>query len=544
MNIMNNVIKKVIFVLCLTSFCFTYSIHAQKTSENINGHFTGSYENITQYYMKDTSIGAFPTKEKIASNGFFKLDYNNGNFSSGIQYESYMPAINGYFAPSVIDATKSKIVNKYFKYTKDHFYILAGDFYEQFGSGLIYRSYENRQIGINNALEGFKAYVEPTDFMKVKVIYGRTREVFDYSNALTRGVDAEININSLIRIIATEKTPTVSIGGSYVSKFQGDYTGPDDIPLEVNAFATRLDFTSNSISINAEYVDKSKDPHLVNNMSFKKGSAFQVNSSFTKNNFGANVSFRSLTNMDFRSNRDQEFASIGPLNFLPSLTKQHDNLTSNIYIYNTQPKGESGIQSDVYYTIKSGTKLGGKYGTTISGNLSYIESLNDSSELLSFGKTKYFKDANLEIKKKWNKKLETTISYQSIFFKAALQSASRPNVNATVIAGGMIYKFKPKKSLRIKLEHLAAANDQGNWASALTEFSFSSPYAFFASDLFNYGDTKDHYYNVGTSVTKQSTRFSLAFGKQRAGLFCVGGVCRFVPAAFGFTASLTTTFSN
>jgi hypothetical protein len=43
---------------------------------------------------------------------------------------------------------------------------------------------------------------------------------------------------------------------------------------------------------------------------------------------------------------------------------------------------------------------------------------------------------------------------------------------------------------------------------------------------------------------KQSTRFSLAFGKQRAGLFCVGGVCRFVPAAFGFTASLTTTFSN
>jgi hypothetical protein len=80
--------------------------------------------------------------------------------------------------------------------------------------------------------------------------------------------------------------------------------------------------------------------------------------------------------------------------------------------------------------------------------------------------------------------------------------------------------------------------------SGLTEFSFSSPYAFFISDLYNYGETDSHYYNVGASVTKNSTRFAMQFGKQRAGLFCVGGVCRFVPASFGFTASLTTTFAN
>jgi len=89
---------------------------------------------------------------------------------------------------------------------------------------------------------------------------------------------------------------------------------------------------------------------------------------------------------------------------------------------------------------------------------------------------------------------------------------------------------------------LSTKNDKGNWASGLAEFSFSSPYAFFVSDLFNYGLTKNHYYNLGASVTKKSTRFSLSFGKQRAGLFCVGGVCRFVPASYGFTAGLTTSF--
>ena len=115
---------------------------------------------------------------------------------------------------------------------------------------------------------------------------------------------------------------------------------------------------------------------------------------------------------------------------------------------------------------------------------------------------------------------------------------------SNIIAAGILYKFAPKKSVRFKMEHLSTKNDQGNWASALSEFSFSSPFAFFASDLYNYGKTKNHYYNLGASVTRKSSRFSFAYGKQRAGLFCAGGVCRFVPANYGFTASLTTSFAN
>jgi hypothetical protein len=113
-----------------------------------------------------------------------------------------------------------------------------------------------------------------------------------------------------------------------------------------------------------------------------------------------------------------------------------------------------------------------------------------------------------------------------------------------VIAVSTLYKYGHQKSVRLKLEHLATKEDQGNWASAIGEFSFASPYTFYFSDLYNYGTTGIHYYNVGASVTKNATRFSVGFGKQRAGLFCVGGVCRFVPAAYGFTATLTTSFGN
>lgn len=539
---MKNILLSNIILLTIFLFSFSQHSHAQYNSQYITGHFNGSYENNSQYYLKDVKIGAIPPLDKFASNGFFKLDYNFADFSAGIQYETYLPPIMGYF-PFTVESN-NKIVNKYFKYSEKKFFVQVGDFYEQFGSGLIFRAYENRQIGINNALEGFKAYVEPTDFMKVKVIYGRTREIFDYSKALTRGVDAEINLISLLKVKENEHTPSISLGGSYVSKYE-EYTGPiDNFPATVNAMATRLDFNTNNFSLNAEYVSKGKDPHLVNNYSFKKGNALQLNTSFTKNNVGFSINARALSNIDFKSDRDQEFATIGPINYLPALTKQHDNLTSNIYVYSTQPKGEIGGQSDLYYTFKSGTKIGGKYGTTIAANFSYYNSLNDSSDLLSVGKKKYFSDANVEVRKKWNKKTESTLSFQHIFYNGSLQVVSHPNVVSDIIAAGILHKFASKKSLRLKLEHLSAKNDQGNWASALSEFSFSSPYAFFASDLYNYGSTKNHYYNIGASVTRKSSRFSFAYGKQRAGLFCVGGVCRFVPASYGFTATLTTSFAN
>ncbi|HML86108.1 MAG TPA: DUF6029 family protein [Bacteroidales bacterium] len=34
----------------------------------------------------------------------------------------------------------------------------------------------------------------------------------------------------------------------------------------------------------------------------------------------------------------------------------------------------------------------------------------------------------------------------------------------------------------------------------------------------------------------------MSYGRQREGLLCVGGVCRQVPAATGFTLTLTTSF--
>ncbi|MCT4623955.1 MAG: DUF6029 family protein, partial [Schleiferiaceae bacterium] len=38
------------------------------------------------------------------------------------------------------------------------------------------------------------------------------------------------------------------------------------------------------------------------------------------------------------------------------------------------------------------------------------------------------------------------------------------------------------------------------------------------------------------------TRVQLGYGRQPSGIFCVGGVCRFVPASNGLQMSITSNF--
>jgi hypothetical protein len=520
---------------------FSVAGQSQPVSSLVKGHFSGSYESYSQVYLKDTSIGATLPPDQIGSNNFLKLDYNYGRFSAGIQYESYLPAIQGFFA--IDQPAGSKLINKYFRYDGEKFSLQLGDFYEQFGSGLVFRAFENRQIGINNAMEGVNIYVEPTDFLKLKVLYGKPRRFFTYEDAVIRGADAELDLNAMMG----KKNAAISaiLAGSYVGKYQ-IYTGPiDNFPTTVNAFSGRLNLSHSDFSLDAEYVTKGADPGKLNNNNFDNGSAFQLDGSFTKNNFGASATYRTLYNMGFQADRTEEFVTLAPVNYVPALTKQLDYLTSNIYVYAAQFRGESGFQSDVFYNFSPGSAIGGKHGLKLAANFSRYTQLNTDNALFSSGETKLFNDANLEIKKKWSKKLETTLAFQNLYYNATvIRNASDHEVHANMIAAGFLYKWASHKSLRMKLENLMTSDDLGGWAAALAEVSFSSPVMFFASDLYNYGKTDLHYYNVGASMTKKATRFSLSFGKQRAGLFCVGGVCRFVPASYGFTASLTTSFSN
>jgi hypothetical protein len=473
----------------------------------------------------------------VGSNNFLKLDYNYKQFTAGVQFEAYLPAIQGY--PYVLN--DGKLVNKYFKYHTQNFSLQVGDFYEQFGSGLVFRAWENRQIGINNALEGANIQVSPLRFLNIKAIYGRQRKIFSYSNSNVRGINAEIDFSKT----GNNTTGTrVAAGFSYVSRYQ-QYTGPvADFPATVNASSSRLEISGGVASFSLEYVHKKKDPHDANNYDNTSGKALLTNISVAKGNFGGIITFRTMKNMDFRSEREA-IQSTGLMNYIPALTKQHDYLTTNIYVYNAQPMGEIGGQVDLFYNAPKATGLGGKYGSKFALNFSGYRGHDGLNDLFSFGDDAYFHDLNLEWKKKWSEKFSTILLYQNILYnRRVIEGEPFPDVKTNTVVLNATLRYAKKKSFRFELQHLATKQDRGNWAAVLTEFSFAPSWTFYLSDLYNYDLSDTHYATIGGSYTRAGTRFGLSYGRQRAGLFCVGGVCRFVPAASGITATLTTTFNN
>lgn len=523
--------KKIILLLltgCITQFIF---------AQNIPGNFSGSFETYTQFYHKDEKIGSFLPSDRIGSNNYLKVDYNYRRISAGLQFESYLPSILGH----PFNANGAAIINKYLKYSTNNFSLQVGDYYEQFGSGMAYRSWENRQIGINNALEGVNIFVRPLSFLSIKALYGRPRRVLGYIwNSNVRGADIEFDFS---RMSKNPPTTRVAIGGGIVSRYQ-DYFGPDpNIPSTVNAATGRLDIAGGMASVGIEYVQKGKDPHIANNFDLTTGKALLSTFTLAANNFGANLTFRTLENMDYRSDREAT-QSEALMNYIPALTRQHDYLVTNIYVYNPQAYGEIGGQADLFFNAPKGSGLGGKFGSNFALNYSSYWGHRDTNDLFTVSETKFFHDINLEWKKKWGEKFSSTILLQNLFYnRLVIEGEPFPDVKAYNIVFDGLLRYTTTKSFRFQLQHLSTDEDRGNWAAALTEFAFAPKWSFFLSDLYNYGVTDIHYPNVGGSYTRGGTRLAMNYGRQRAGLFCIGGVCRYVPASTGVTLSLTTTFN-
>lgn len=509
------------------------------------GNISGSFETNNHLYVKDAATNAIFPQDRIGSNNYLKADYRFQKISMGIQYEAYLPSLVGY--PFVLN--DAKLVQKYFSYQDTKFGLTVGNFYEQFGSGLVFRSWENRQLGINNAIEGVNIRISPTNNLNLKFIYGKQRNNFDKSDGTIRAVDANCQI---IKPVETNSEKSLSAGISFVSRYQ-QYTGPDpNFKPTVNAFSSRVNYSDNNSTFSAEYVIKSKDEHLANQQNTNTGKGLLINYSYSKNNVGFNLNLRRLENMDFRTDRSADQSQL-LINYIPALTKQQEYYLSNIYVYNAQALGEVGGQADLYYNIPKNTKLGGRYGISIALNYSRYHSLKITSQtptsfeskFFSAGKQLYYSDINLSIKKKHSSKFTSSYLLQHIYYnKSVVEGGNYQNIKSTIVVVDMLYRYIAKKAIRTEWQHLFTKQDKGNWMGILMEWSYAPHFSVFASDMYNYGTTGNqvHYYNVGGSYTTGPHKLLLSYGRQRAGLVCVGGVCRLLPAATGLNVSFTTGF--
>ncbi len=535
-------------------------------SQNLlnSGSVQGNFQLDAQYYQKDSTIGANEVSEKMLMNAFANIIYSNGNFSAGLRYESYRNPMLG-FDPRY---KGSGIAYRYATYKVDDFDITIGNFYEQFGSGMIFRSYEERNLGYDNAMDGIRVNFNPIQGIMLKAVIGTQRFFWDVGPGIVRGGDAEFALNDIIPSFSDCRTK-LTLGGSIISKYQPseeilfDVSKKYNLPENVAAFAGRMNISRGKINVNAEYAYKTNDPNSENSFIYRHGEALLVSASYSKKGIGIILTGKRVDNMAFKSKRT-EVGNMLNINYLPTLTKQHAYSLSAIYPYATQPNGEMGIQGEIVYSIPKNTLLGGKYGVEIKLNYSRATSIEKDtsglnikgyeggtkgyrSNFFEFGNELYFQDFNIEISKKINNRLKGSLSWVNLIYnEQIIEGHEAPSVYANVFIADINYKITPLKSIRTEIQHLSTKQDEGNWVMGMLEYSIAPLWFFSISDQYNYGNEIDvkkiHYYNIGVGYNKNSSRIQMSYGKQREGILCVGGVCRQVPAAYGFNLTITSSF--
>jgi len=529
------------------------------------GEVHGNFQLDVQTYRPDSAIGAPDVEEKMLLNGFMLVTYTNGPFEAGLRYEGYLNPILG-FDPRY---EGQGFPYRYISFKKDKFEITAGNFYDQFGNGLILRSYEEWNLGYDNSIDGFRVAFNLHDGVIIKGVYGKQRYFWSKSPGIVRGVDGEIDLNTTIKSWAEKKTRLI-LGGSFVSKYQADediMVSPDEklvLPLNVTAWAARMTILRGRFNFSGEYAYKYNDPSAINKYIYKNGQIMLLNGSYSKKGLGITLTAKYLDNMSYKSKRTETSSALD-INFLPPLTDQYTYSLAAMYPYATQPNGEGGVFGQVVYTIPRKTKIGGKYGTTIKVSYSRTDdiwrtALNDTtpigesgtlgyeSRIWKFGSERYYEEVNVDIQRKFSKKFKIILFYLWQFYNIEVIEGHTgdPDVYANTLVADMTYKFTTTKALRMELQHLWTKQDEGDWAMALLEFTIAPKWFFTVSDQYNYGnpvaDDRFHYYNFAFGYTQGSSRISLSYGRQREGIICVGGVCRNVPASNGLTLSISSNF--
>ncbi len=546
------------FLCFLPVLLWAFSLSAQNENKfSVSGNFQSDF----QYYFEDERIGAVAVDERILSNSYANFNISYGKFSAGMRLEGYYNTLLGF--PNLGGKNDGFGIPFYWaNFTNNNLEVTMGHFYEQFGNGLTLRTYEEKTLGIDNAILGARIRYQIAPGVNLKGIIGKQRYYWELSDGIVRGFDGEIQFHELIKSLNNTKF-RLGIGGSFVSKYQKEDNPIYNLPNNVGTGAGRINLGYSGFNLVSEYAYKINDPSSDNGYIYRPGQAFLINATYSQKGLGVILSTKWVDNMSFRSDRNATLSDL-TISYLPEITKNYTYVLQAFYPYASQSQGEWGAKAEVFYTFKKGTALGGKYGTTVTLNYSRVHNIkktaiNDSTpigtsgtygyntSLFAIGDELYYQDINVEIDKKWSKKWKTKIAYMNLYYNydVLMGKSGHDDVKANIAVVDATYKITSKYAIRAELQGMFTKQDKGNWAMGQIEFTMPG-WFFTVFDNWNYGNpdanAKVHYFNFGFGYIKGGNRIQLTYGKQREGVMCVGGVCRHVPASNGFALSISSTF--
>ncbi|MCX6296369.1 MAG: DUF6029 family protein [Bacteroidetes bacterium] len=515
------------------------------------GDVHGNFQATAQYYIPDSTIGAPDVPEKMLMNGFANIIYTKGKFTAGLRYESYLNGLQGFDARY----QGSGIQYRFASYKSDALEVTVGNFYQQFGNGLVLRSYEERGLGFDNALDGIRLKYEVVKGLYLTGLTGKQRSFMTQGPGIIRGFDGEMQLNETFKKLS-EKKLRLTLGGSFVSRYQKDEDPALNLPQNVGASAGRFELNYLDFHLNGEYASKINDPNAANGKIYRPGDAELLLASYATKGLAISASASRADNMNFRSDRDASLNNL-LLNYTPALNKNHTYSLLTFYPNASQPNGELQFSGEVNWKVikKPTYKLDVTFNYSGSNDLdtTHLNVATDSTlqgyktNSFGMGKNVIFRDFYVEINQKFGKKIKTSLMYSyQVYNKSIIQKAGFPIIYSHIVVADISYRLKGESTVRVELQNLYTEGDHQSWAQGMVEYTVNSNWFVAVLDQYNYGNEvvehRYHYPNATVGFNKNANRITLSYGKQRAGIFCVGGICRLVPASNGITLTVTSSF--
>jgi hypothetical protein len=412
-------------------FCVPYLLWAQGNDDK--GQFSGNLLLNYQKYLRDDKIGASTKvyQENSASvDAWLFMNYRIKGYSFTLRYDALnnSPLLNpqGSFTSHGIGFWQaSKQIDK--------LTITAGSFYDQLGSGILFRAYEQRQIGIDYAIQGVKLEYAFNENWKLKGFGGNQKGYLDNRFGFSKQVIAGANLEGNMNLGKDGRLGTLQVGTSALNRTL-DRATMDGLVAEINTydvdkrflpkynvygFNGYFTYNLGNLTWNAEF--NYKTPEAIRNMSNRlissDGKVFYTSLSWGKSgmkwgkhkaSIGLNVQARHVENFPLRITPNEQLLN-GLISYLPSLTRQNTYRLLARYNAPAQELGENGIQGEIDIKPRKGTQI------TLNG--SFVKSLKNNG--INNREIVLFREYYGEIIQTLNKNAKLKLGMQSIRYNQA-----------------------------------------------------------------------------------------------------------------------------
>lgn len=514
---------------------------------------TGSIQSDILIPQDDEKIGTEKIDEWAVTNTYAEAHLMSKYVDAGARFEFLKHPMPGFRTDK--DFQGWGVPYFYIKGKYKNIELTAGNFYEQFGSGFILRTYEERSLGIDNSLLGGRIVYRPFKGVTVKALSGKQRRYWAHNNSWVSGGDVELNLDQWFKGLGNSGT-YITLGASFINKHESsedimaDATHKLNLPQNVNAFDVRANLQKGNFSLLAEYAQKSQDPTFENGYIYRKGYAAMLSTSYSQRGLSVLLQAKRSDNMYPFMSRRSEAGTLGPsrINHLPAFTMDQTYALAALYPYATQG-GEWAYQAELGYKFK------GKHAPSFKLNYSYVNSIARNpkdggvkgsdgygSAFWKWGDQMYYQDLNIQYEQKFSRSFKLNLMFMNQFYNKTVVEGHGGMVHSNIYIAEGKYRINKTFTLRGEAQYLHTDDDDGDWMYGLLELSIMPKWMITVSDMYNSGVTDIHYYQGYVTFNTGSHRVQLGYGRTRAGFNCSGGVCRYVPASKGLTLSYNYNF--